>query len=232
MLDSASTPNAEFTVKDNKVHIELLDANRKTIPLDKQSLNLTAGTRAKSVKLDAGKEGNKFVAGPLPEGKDYYIIFQLKEKKIGKKLTFRVRYDARDCESCDKQEWLCTCGNEGTGKDIAVPSDIKGLWAELNQHHAELKEGYKEKEYEALDEVTDAFPILAAALPSKSKDLSAEQQKAVADGSTAVVDALKKIKAANSARKLKDAKKSVADVAGAIAALKRNYPAATANAKL
>ena len=119
-----------------------------------------------------------------------------------------------------------------SGKNIAVPAGIKELWAELNQHHAELKEGYKDKEYEALDEVTDAFPILAAALPGKSKELSASQQKAVAENSATIVDALRKIKTANSARKLKDARNSVGDVADAIAALKKNYPPATANAKL
>ena len=111
---------------------------------------------------------------------------------------------------------------------IEVPAAIDGLWAELNQHHTELKEGYKDKAYEALDEVTDAFPILAAALPEKSKGLGEAQQKSVEQHSETVVKALAEIKKADSARKLKDAKSSV----DTIASLKKNYPEATANAKL
>ncbi len=232
MIDSTTTPNVEFTLNDNKAHIELLDAKRKSIPLTDQSLTVIAGSRSNPTRLTAEKIDNKFVAGPLPDGDDYFIVFRLKESKKASALTFRLHYYTISCGECDRIEWLCLCGNKGSGKEIEVPNSIDGLWAELNQHHLELKEGYKDKAYEALDEVTDAFPILAAALPEKSNDLTAAQQKVVADRSAAVVKALGEIKEANSARKLENAKASVDTVATAIAALKKNYPPATANAKL
>ena len=76
----------------------------------------------------------------LPAGKDYWCIFQLKENKGAKSITFRMRYNAEICEECKLAEWRCTCGNKGSGKDIAIfPADLKDLWAEINGHHGELK---------------------------------------------------------------------------------------------
>lgn len=232
MIDSTTTPNVEFTLEDNKAQIELLDATLKPIPLTEQSLTLIAGPRANPTRLTGTKADNKFVAGPLPEGDDYFIIFRLKETKDAKPITFRLHYYTQTCEECDNVEWLCICGNKGTGKEIEVPATIDGLWAELNQHHAELETGYQEKDYEAIDEITDAFPILAAALPDKSSGLTSDQKEAVAHGSAEIVQALSKIKAANAARKLEDAKAELATVAKSMAGLKENYPPATANAKI
>ena len=232
MLDSVATPNVEFTAKGGSAVVELLDSGREGIEIEGQSLSVVAGKRSSPTRLKAAIVDNKFVAGPLPEGDDYYIVFRLKETADAKAVTFRLRYDTSVCSECDRVEWMCTCGNAGTGKEIEVPETIGGLWAELNQHQMELLEGYADKAYEALDEVTDAYPILVAALPGKSGGLGAEKRKAVADGAAAVVGALAVVKVANTARKLEEAKAGVAEVAAAIAQLKKNYPAATANAKL
>ncbi|MEM7383931.1 MAG: hypothetical protein AAF514_03215 [Verrucomicrobiota bacterium] len=232
MLDSPTAPNAEFTVKENQARIALLDAAMKPIKLEAQTLQIIAGKRADPTRLKATVEDNHFVAGPLPEGEDYMIIFRLKESGEAKALTFRLHYETVTCGECDRVEWLCTCGNAGSGKDVVVPADLKGLWAEMNQHHEELKAGYKDKSYEALDEVTDAFPVLAAALPGKSTSLSAGDLKGVNASVGFMTGALTEIKQVNASRRLDQGKASLKMVAESIANLKKFYPAAVANAKL
>lgn len=232
MLDSPTAPNAEFTVKDNKARISLLDAAMKPLKLEAQTLQVIAGNRTAPKRLNATVEDNQFVAGPLPDGEDYMIIFRLKESAKAKAITFRLHYETVTCSGCDRVEWLCTCGNAGSGKEVVVPAELKGLWAEINQHHEELKAGYKEKDYEALDEVTDAFPILALALPGKSKSLSAGDQKGASASVGFITGALAEIKLVNASRKLDEAKASMKMVTDSIASLKKFYPAAIANAKL
>jgi hypothetical protein len=226
-LDSSSTPSAEFNVKDGKVHITLLDKDLKPIALTDQTLALTAGERTSAKKLAVTKEGNDFTA-TLPEGEDYWCIFQLKEKKNAKAITFRVHYRSAECAECKKPEWRCICGNKGSGKEVEVPADLKGLWAEINGHHGELKDALKGRDFAAIDEVTDAFPLLLAALPGKS-DAKATAAKPLVD--TTIKD-LAAIHAAGAARTPDEAKANAAAVDKAVAELKKLYPADVANAKL
>jgi hypothetical protein len=226
-LDSTTTPSAEFNVKEGKIHLTLLDKDLKPIALSEQTVAITAGERASAKKLAVSKEGNDFVA-PLPEGEDYWCIFQLKEKKDAKALTFRVHYRSEVCAECKKAEWRCICGNKGSGKEVEIPADLKGLWAEINGHHGELKDAVQGRDFAAIDEVTDAFPLLLAALPGKSGD----KQAAAKPLAEAGVKDLAVIHAAGAARTPDAAKASVTAVDATVAALKKLYPADIANAKL
>ena len=226
-LDSITTPSAEFNVKDGKVRITLLNKELKAIAPTDQSLAITAGKQGSAKKLVVTKEGNEFIA-TLPEGEDYWCIFQLKETKTAKPITFRVHYRSAVCAECSKPEWRCICGNKGSGKEVEIPADLTGLWAEINGHHGELKTAVKERDFAAIDEVTDAFPLLLAALPSKSGDKAAAA-KTLTD--TAVRD-LASIHAAGAARTPDAAKAEVASVDKAVASLKKLYPGDIANAKL
>ncbi|MFN0129967.1 MAG: hypothetical protein ACKV19_25160 [Verrucomicrobiales bacterium] len=226
-LDSTATPSAEFNVKEGKIHITLLDKDLKPISLADQTVAITAGEKGKARKLVVSKEGNDFVA-PLPEGEDYWCIFQLKEKKDAKAITFRVHYRSEVCAECQKAEWRCICGNKGSGKEVEIPADLKGLWAEINGHHGELKEALKGRDFAAIDEVTDAFPLLLAALPGKSGDKEAAAQPLA----ESAVKELAAIHAAGAARTPEAATASVGSVEKSVAALKKLFPADIANAKL
>ncbi len=226
-LDSTATPSAEFNVKEGKAHITLLDKDLKPITLADQTLVITAGEKGAAKKLEVTKAGNDFVA-TLPAGKAYWCTIQLKEKKDAKALTFRVHYDAVECGECKKPEWRCTCGNKGSGKEVEIPADLKGLWAEINEHHGELKDAIEGRDFAVIDEVTNAFPLLLAALPGKSADKEADAKQLT----DAAVKELAGIKAAGAARTPEAAKANAAAVAKAVADLKKLYPAATANAKL
>jgi hypothetical protein len=225
-LDSTTTPNAEFNVKDGKIHITLLDKDLKPIALADQILSITAGEKGAAKKLEVTQAGADFVA-PLPDGADYWCIFQLKEKKDAKSITFRVHYLSEVCAECKKAEWRCDCGNKGSGKDVQIPADLKGLWAEINGHHGELEEALKGRDFAAIDEGVDALPLLVAALPGKSSEQAAAA-KPLAD---AIVKDLQAIHDAGAARTLDTAKANAAAVAKSIADLKKLYPADVGNSK-
>jgi hypothetical protein len=226
-LDSTATPNAEFNVRDGRVYITLLDKDLKPIALANQSLTLTAGQRGSAQKVEVTREGNDFVA-TLPKGEDHWCIFQLRQSKTGKPITFRVHYLSAVCADCKKPEWHCTCGNKGSGKQVEIPAGLKDLWAEINGHHRELNAALKGRDFAAIDEVTDAFPLLLAALPGKSGDKGSDAQPLVA----AAVKDLAAIHAAGSARTPDTARANAAAVDKTVADLKKLFPADVANAKL
>ena len=226
-LDSTTTPNAEFNVKDGKVSITLLDKDLKVIPPTEQTVAITAGEKGSAQKLTVTKEGNAFVA-TLPKGEDYWCIMQLKEKKDAKSITFRVHYRSEVCAVCKKADWRCTCGNKGSGKDVEIPSDLKGLWAEINGHHGELGDALKGRDFAAIDEVTDAFPLLIAALPGKSGD----KASAAKPQAETLAKEIAAIKAAGAARTPDAAKANAAAVDKGVTELKKLYAADIANAKL
>ncbi len=226
-LDSPTVPNAEVVFKDGALTVGLFDKGRKPIALGQQTLTITAGERSAPKKLEVAKKGDQFTAA-APAGEDYWAIFQLKETPSAKALTFRVHYQTKVCAECKKPEWVCECGGKTSGANIKVPASLDGLFAEINQHHGELKDGFKEKKYEALDEVTQAFTVLLKALPAKSGDKAAAVQPQV----DALIADLAAIADANAGRTLPAAAKNLTTFNTGIAALKKNYPDKTANAKL
>jgi hypothetical protein len=225
-LDSTATPNAEVVVKEGQFIVGLFDKNRKPIALETQGLTITAGERSAPRKLAVTKAANSFTA-PLPAGDDYWTIFQLRETPSKKPLTFRLHYQTEACPECMKPEWICECSTKESGANIPVPEALDGLFAEINQHHGELNEHFQEKEYEALDEVTKAFPVLLKALPAKSGDKSAAVQSQV----DALIADLAVIADANAGRTLSTAGKNLDAFNATLADLKKNYPAKIADAK-
>jgi len=209
-VDSTTTPNVEVIVnKEGKAEISLLDKDRKPITLDAQSLTVTAGPRSEAKKLAAEKQGTKFVTEKVPEGAPYTIVMQLKESSTTKALTLRLNYDLTPAAS-GKPAYLDDSVNAESGDNIEVPATAAGIWAELNQHQMELDGAIPEKKYEAIDEITRAYPKLAKGLPAKSGD----QQAAVTPLVDKLVAHLSAIHNASAARKLDDAK---ADVEGIMA---------------
>ncbi len=227
-VDSTTTPNVEFLVnKDGRAEITLLDKERKPIALAAQSLSITAGPRSEAKKLSIEKQGDTFLTEKVPAGAPYAVIMQLKEKPDAKAMTLRLNYNPAPAKS-GKPDYLDDSVNDGSGPSIKPPEALDGLFAEINQHHGELKENFAEKKYEAIDEVTQAFTVLLKALPAKSGDKTAAVQPQV----DALIADLAAIADANAARTLSAAAKNLASFNTGLAALKRNYPEKTANSKL
>ena len=227
-VDSTTTPNVEFLVDpEGRAHIALLDKRREPISLGEQTISVTAGPRASAKKLTAEKQGDTFVTEKLPGGAPYTVIIQLKEGAAAKPQTLRLNYDPTPAKS-GKPQYLDDSVNDGSGPSIKPPDLLDGLFAEINQHHGELKENFKGKKYEALDEVTQAFTVLLNALPGKSGTKAAAVQPQV----EALVKDLAAIAEANAERKLTAAAKNLDSFNTGMAAFKKNYPDKIANAKL
>ncbi len=226
-LDSPATPNAEFGVVGENFVITLLDSALKPMPAKEHALTATAGKRGDPRKLEVATTDGAFVAGPKPPGEDYWVIFQLKETPTAKPMTFRVHYQTQKCGECGNPEWLCICGAKKSGENIAVPATLQGLFAKINQHHAELEAAFPKNEYEVLDEVTDAFEVLLKVLPARSGDKAGEVQPRV----DALLADLAAISRANAARTLSTAAKNIETFRATLAEVKKSYPGEIANAK-
>lgn len=226
-LDSTDVPNAEFLVNaEGRAEIYLLDKDRKPLALDKLTLEVTAGPRGGAKKLEGEAQGTKYVTGALPDGAPYFIVAQIKTGGDAKPLTARINYDPKPVES-GKPAYLDDSVNAHSGDNIAVPDTAAGIWAEMNQHQMELVENVAEKKYEAIDEVTRAYPILAKGLAAISGDLAA---------APALIETLVKhlaaVREASAARTLDAAKDGMEGINGTLKELKALYPDDVANAKL
>jgi hypothetical protein len=227
-VDSPATPNVEFLAnREGRAEITLLDQDRRPLAPGARTVTVTGGPRASAKRLATELKDGRFITEPLPAGAPYTVVIQLKEAADAKPLTLRVEYDPAPAAS-GKPAYLDDSVNAGSGPSIEPPATLEGLFAELNQHHAELKEGLAGKKYEPLDEVTQAFTVLLQALPAKSGD----QAAAVRPQVDALVADLAAIARANAARRLPDAAPNAASFHAAFAKLKQNYPAAVAAAKL
>lgn len=227
-MDSTTTPNVEVLVnKEGRAEISLLDKDRKPITLDKQTLSVTAGPRSEAKKLVAEKQGSKFITDKVPDGAPYTMVLQLKEEPDAKSITLRLNYDITPAES-GKPMYLDDSVNALSGDNIKVPATAAGIWAELNQHQGELVEGAAEKKYEAIDEVTRAYPKLAKGLPAQSGDKQAAATLLI----ETLVKHLAAVREASAARKLEEAKPGLDAIAATLTELKKLYPAEVANAKL
>jgi hypothetical protein len=227
-LDSTTVPNVEFVVnKDERAEILLLDKARKPIALADHAITVTAGPRASAKKLTVEKQGDGFITEKVPAGAPYTVVIQVKENAKAKPLIARVNYNPAPAKS-GKPTYLDDSVNDGSGPSIKAPETLDGVFAEINQHHKELTDGLKDKAYEPLDEVTQAFTVLLKAVPAKSGDKQATVQPQV----DALVKELAAIAEANAARTLDAAADNVKAFNAGLAALKKNYPDKTANAKL
>lgn len=229
-IDSVSTPNAEFNVSaDRRFEITFLDKDRKPIAIGERKLVVTAGDRSAAKKLSLEAKGETLVTETAPAGDDYYVIMQLREPGAAKSIPFRLHFNTTVCSECKKPEWQCDCGSHNSGKNVEVPADLGGLWAEINQHTEELHEGTADKKYDAIDEVTEAFPVLASALPGKTDAAKQAEAGKLVDELKA---ALGGVRDAFAARKPAEADPPLNVVDKTLAKLKALYPAEVANAKL
>jgi hypothetical protein len=226
--DSTTTPNVEVLVNpEGRAEIWLLDKDRKPIPPGTQTITVTAGPRTEAKKLPAEVQGAKYITDKVPGGAPYTMVVQVRESPGAKPLTLRLNYDPAPTAS-GKPNYLDDSVNAQSGENIAVPAAIEGLWAQINQHQGELVEGVADKKYEALDEVTRAYPTLLLALPAKSGDKQAAATPLV----ESLVKHLAAVRTANAARKLDDAKPALSGIEDTLAQLKKLYPSEIANAKL
>jgi hypothetical protein len=229
-IDSVTTPNAEFKVSaDRRFEITFLDKDRKPIALGKRKLVVTAGDRSAAKKLSVEAKGETLVTETAPEGDDYCVIMQLREPGAAKSIPFRLHFNTSVCSECKQPEWHCDCGSKKSGKNVEIPTDLAGLWAEINQHTEELHEGTTNKAYEAVDEVTEAFPALASALPGKTDAAKQAEAGKLVDELKA---ALSGVRDAFAARKPAEAETYLDNVAKTLTKLKSLYPAEVVNAKL
>jgi hypothetical protein len=226
-VDSPVTPNVELLVNsEGKAEICLLDKHREPIVDGSQSISVTVGPRSEAKKLAVTKQGPKFVTEALPHRDPYLIVVQLRESAEAKAITLRLNYDTTP--SNGKPKYLDDSPNLTSGDNIEVPTTAAGIWAELNQHQLEITEAVPEKEYEAIDEITRAFPKLARGLPAQSGD-KREAAQALVDQ---LVKHLASVREASAARKLEKTKADMEGIAASLAELKKLYPADVANAKL
>lgn len=227
-VDSTTTPNVEVIVnQDGQAEIALLDKDRKAIALDQQSIVVNAGPRGSAKKLDVEKKDGKFVTAKVPDGAPYFIVLQLKENADAKAITLRLNFNPAKAES-GKLAYLDDSVNASSGDNIEVPATAEGIWAELNQHQKELDGAVPDNAYEAIDEITRAYPKLAKGLPAQSGDKQAAASTLVEK----LVKHLAAIHDASAARKLDDAAADVKGVSSTLAELKKLYPEKVANAKL
>lgn len=110
-LKSKTTPQLEVAAKDGKFVVYVLDESGKSLPLGDRTLAITAGERSKPEKLSVEKSGETFTA-MIPKGKEFPVVFQIREKEGDKPLTARMNYDSASCPECKEPEWLCACGAE------------------------------------------------------------------------------------------------------------------------
>lgn len=229
-IDSVTTPNAEFNIStDRRFEITFLDKDRKPIALGERKLVVTAGDRSAAKKLSVEARGETLVTETAPAGTDYYVIMQLREAGAAKSIPFRLHFNTAVCSECKKPEWQCDCGSQKSGKNVEVPAELAGLWAEINQHTGELHEGTADKKYEAIDEVTEAFPVLASALPAKT---DAAKQAAAGKLVDELKAALNGVRDSFAARKPAEADPHLNEVDKTLTKLKALYPVEIANAKL
>ena len=104
-------PHLEFFVtKDRKVQITAVGEDGKAVPIGKQVVKVTGGSRSNPTRMKFKKEGDVLVSDiAFPAGNDFPVVVQVKEKKISKSLLVKFNLNLRDCPTCDFAEYACAC---------------------------------------------------------------------------------------------------------------------------
>lgn len=98
----------EATVQDGQLHLQLLDAEKKPVPLEQHSMEVWGGERMHPEELPVEKKDGRFVA-PLPLGDDIWFMFKMKPNPTSKPYRARLHYNTAACPECGKPMWLCEC---------------------------------------------------------------------------------------------------------------------------
>lgn len=90
-LSSDKSLRAEVTLKEGKLHVGLLDKDKKPVELGDKVLTVSAGTREKADKVEVTKAEKTFSFPEVEKGK--WLIIQIKENADAKPFTARVQYN-------------------------------------------------------------------------------------------------------------------------------------------
>lgn len=108
-------PHLEFFVtKDRKVKITAVDDHGKAIPLDKQSVTVTGGSRSNPTRMSFAKDGESLISDKaFPEGNMLPVVVQIKAKPDAKTVIEKFTLNLSDCPTCEHAEYACTCDHGG-----------------------------------------------------------------------------------------------------------------------
>jgi len=96
-LSADKSVRGEVTLKEGKLHVTLLDKDKKPVEIGKKELIVSTGTREKVAKLEVTKTEKAF---SFPEAtKGQMLVIQLKADAEAKPFTARVVYDAHFFEA-------------------------------------------------------------------------------------------------------------------------------------
>ena len=106
-----TTPKAEFFVeKDHTLSIHFYDAAAKPIAPGEQSVTVIADAKSGKQKLEFERKGSALVSTTkLPEGDDYNVVVQFKQRADGKPQNYRFKLDMSTCGGCKRGEYACSC---------------------------------------------------------------------------------------------------------------------------
>jgi hypothetical protein len=107
----AVEPHLEFFVtEERKVQISALSEDGKVIPIEAQSVKITAGDRSAPTTLTFAKVGDSLVSDvALPEGNDFPLVIQLKATPDAKSVIEKFNLNLEQCPTCKHREYACTC---------------------------------------------------------------------------------------------------------------------------
>jgi len=108
VFNRGKTMLGEATVQEGQLHLQLLDAEKKPVPLDQHSMEVWGGERMHPEELPVEKKDGRFVA-PIPVGEDIWFMFKMKPNPSSKPYRARLYYNTAACPECDKPMWLCEC---------------------------------------------------------------------------------------------------------------------------
>lgn len=108
MFNKSGSILGEATVQEGKLHLQLLDADKKPIPLDQHVMEVYGGDRLRPDDLPVEKKDGRFVA-PIPVGNDIWFMFKMRPNPGSKPYRARLHYNTAQCPKCEKPMWLCEC---------------------------------------------------------------------------------------------------------------------------
>lgn len=114
-------PHLEFFVTDDrKVQITAVDDEGKAIPLEKQTVRVTGGSRTNPTRMTFEKKGDSLISNvAFPKGNNFPVVVQIKPAPDAKTVLEKFNLNLDDCPTCDYLEYACVCdhGDEEEGHD-------------------------------------------------------------------------------------------------------------------
>jgi len=110
LLESEGIRAEFFVEKDHSVTLTFYNDKLERIPAGEQQAAMIAETSTgkKRIEFDL-KNGELSSKEPLPEGRGYVIVVQLKQDASSKAKNFRIPFETSVCGECGRAEYACTC---------------------------------------------------------------------------------------------------------------------------